>query len=58
MIEAVVTLHKGNKIMVVANGWSELSEQLDKLDVKKIDARQIVAEELRQGKYARLEEAK
>lgn len=55
MVEAFVTLRKGTTIMIVARGWEELSEQLDKLDVKSVEARHIAASELRQGKYTNLE---
>lgn len=58
MVEATVTLKKGGALIVVSESWADLMETLKGYEIVGLNARQVGAAEIRQGKGGRNRECK
>jgi len=58
MVEATVTLKKGGSLAIVSENWADLMETLKGYEIRGINAREIGAAEIRQGKERRSRECK
>lgn len=56
MLEAIVTLKNGKIVGLVAEDYSELARQLDRLNYKEANIKPLAnIQDMRQGKYQRSE---
>lgn len=54
MVEAVITWKTGETVLVLARGFPELFAEIGSRGVKKLDAREINVEDIRQGRCANI----